>query len=32
MSYNKKNRYPSVKTPGVYRDVTDEQLGLDAMT
>ncbi len=30
MSYNRKSRYPSVKTPGVYRDATDEQLGLDA--
>ena len=29
MSYSKKNRYPSIKTPGVYRDATDKQLGLD---
>ena len=29
MSYSKKNRYPSIKTPGVYRDATDEQLGLN---
>ena len=29
MAYNKKNKSPSVKTPGVYRDATDKQLGLD---
>ena len=29
MAYNKKNKSPSIKTPGVYRDATDKQLGLD---
>ena len=29
MSYNKKNNYPSVKTPGIYPDEDDRKLGLD---
>jgi|MDSZ01.1.fsa_nt_gb hypothetical protein len=29
MSYIKKEKYPSIKTPGVYRNVTDKKLGLD---
>ena len=29
MSYSKRNTYPSIKTPGVYRNVTDKKLGLD---
>ena len=30
MAYSKKEKYPSIKTPGVYADIgTDKQLGLD---
>jgi len=29
MAYNKKDTYPSLKTPGVYPDETDKELGLD---
>ena len=29
MSYNKKNNYPSVKTPGIYPDEDDRKLGLN---
>ena len=29
MSYDKKNNYPSVKTPGIYPDEDDRKLGLD---
>ena len=29
MSYNKKNNYPSVKTPGIYPDEDDRKLGFN---
>ena len=29
MSYEKKNNYPSVKTPGIYPEEDDRKLGLD---
>ena len=30
MAYNKKNNYPSLKTPGVYPEGTDNELGLNS--